>query len=416
MNTREQDMRRPATEIVRILRDAGHVAYFAGGWVRDLLLGHPSGDIDIATAAPPEEVMRLFPHTVPVGIAFGVVIVVHRDISFEVTSFRKDGLYLYGRRPETIEFATPQEDAQRRDFTINGIFYDPLQSQIIDFVEGQDDLRKGVVRAIGNAEERIKEDRLRMIRAVRVMARFGFTLEPSTRAAIERYASSLFPAVAVERVWQEFTKMTENPGFAQALVEMHALGLLQAIFPDLQQVSLETVKQRAEPCERLPADTPTILYLAQLFPDGTASEWKRLCEQLKVPNRDAELVAYYQLARRTYRSTSIDQVAWVYLYAHPQAEICLQVYAATLEDFARSDFLALHAQQMRELAVHVERMRENRPLVRAAHLQSEGIAPSKAMGALLKEAERMVIEGDLQVPEEAVQRLKQSTLWPKDKR
>src|SRR6185437_5720237 len=168
------EMYEVATHIVKRLVEAGHLAYFAGGWVRDFLLNHPSDDIDIATSASVEEIQALFPKTIPVGIAFGIVIVVEKGHQFEVATFRKDRGYVDGRRPTGIDPASPEEDAQRRDFTLNGMFYDPLQKKVLDFVSGQEDLKKGIIRAIGNPHERFLEDRLRMMRAVRYGTRFGF--------------------------------------------------------------------------------------------------------------------------------------------------------------------------------------------------------------------------------------------------
>lgn len=150
--------------IVLKLHRAGFIAYFAGGWVRDYVMDHPSEDIDIATDATPAQIMDLFPHTVLVGLAFGVVIVVSDGHQFEVATFRKDLHYADGRHPQGIEMSTPREDALRRDFTINGMFYDPIEELIHDFVHGQDDIRQGIIRTIGDPYERFFEDRLRMLR------------------------------------------------------------------------------------------------------------------------------------------------------------------------------------------------------------------------------------------------------------
>lgn len=412
MTEHAAELRRAATEIVSKMRQAGYIAYFAGGWVRDFLLGHPADDIDIATEAPPERVRELFSKTVPVGISFGVVIVLVNDHPFEVTSFRKDGLYLYGRRPETIEFATPQEDAQRRDFTINGMFYDPLEDRVIDFVGGQEDLRRGVVRAIGEAEERIKEDRLRMIRAVRMIARFQFSLEESTRQAIEKYAASLFPAVAVERVWQELQKMADYPGLDRALIELHALGLLPVIFPLLEGTPLERIRKRVKPFAAFPPNCPLILYLAQLFPRATPEQFNHLCTTLKVPGRDAKLLINYLHASQQYRSNWAEKSDWVHLYASLDEKLCRAVYATHLRPAERQAFLTEHDTRSIQLFPHIERARLRQPLVRAEHLQAEGILPGKQMGILLKHAEKLAIELDLHKAEPIIQQLKRSSLWP----
>ena len=409
------DPRTAATELVQIMRQAGYLAYFAGGWVRDLLLGHPSGDIDIATEAPPEKIMELFPHTVPIGVSFGVVLVVHHHLPFEVTSFRKDGLYLYGRRPETITFATPQEDAARRDFTINGMFFDPLHNAIIDYVGGREDLQQGIIRAIGRAEERIQEDRLRMVRAVRVMARFGFALEPATRQAIERYASSLFPAVAVERIWQEFHKMAKHRGFGSGLVELHRLGLLQEIFPSLKGVSETTLLKQTAPMERFPFNTPAILYLIQLFQAATETEIKRTAAHLKLARKELELALYYRASARFFKTKETDRVRWAYLLSAPESALCCAVYAETLPEPERTAFQRDLESFMQELETPIQRLREGKPLLRATHLQEEGIAPGKIMGKLLKESERLAITHGLRTPAEVLALLKQSPVWQEEK-
>src|SRR5688572_18826647 len=169
--------REDALAVVRRLRDAGHVAYFAGGCVRDQLLGLEPKDYDVATDAPPDRVRQLFSNTQAVGAAFGVILVRHRKSQTEVATFRTDLKYVDGRRPEGVVFTTAEEDARRRDFTINGMFYDPVEDKVIDYVEGQADLQNRVLRAIGDPEHRIDEDRLRMLRAVRFAARFGLTID-----------------------------------------------------------------------------------------------------------------------------------------------------------------------------------------------------------------------------------------------
>ena len=227
-----------ATEIVRKLVEEGYVAYFAGGWVRDFMMGHPSDDIDIATNAPPNVVLDLFPRTIAVGISFGVVVVLSGGHAFEVATFRRDISYKNGRTPHEIELSTPYEDAQRRDFTINGMFYDPVAHVTHDFVQGAEDIQKKIIRTIGNPHERFYEDRLRMIRAVRFAARFEFAIDSETHEAIRANAQTLFPSVALERIWQEFVKMSKFPHFEAAVLELHRLELLQEIFPSLREIHL----------------------------------------------------------------------------------------------------------------------------------------------------------------------------------
>src|SRR5687768_2488329 len=198
----KRSTREDALAVVRRLRDAGHVAYFAGGCVRDALLGLEPKDYDVATDAPPDRVRELFPRTQAVGAAFGVILVRQGRSQIEVATFRKDLAYADGRRPEGVVFSTAEEDAKRRDFTINGMFFDPIEEKVIDYVGGQRDAVDRVLRAIGLADERFAEDHLRLLRAIRFAARFGLTIEPSTREAIARNVPHLV-RITPERVAEE---------------------------------------------------------------------------------------------------------------------------------------------------------------------------------------------------------------------
>jgi poly(A) polymerase len=191
---------------VRRLRDAGHVAYFAGGCVRDQLLGLEPKDYDVATDATPDRVRQLFSNTQAVGAAFGVILVRHRKSQIEVATFRTDGKYLDGRRPEGVTFATAEEDAKRRDFTINGMFFDPIEERVIDYVGGQEDLKAELIRAIGDPEARFAEDHLRLLRAVRFAVRLSFRVEPRTADAIRHHAPHLV-RVSPERIADELRRM-----------------------------------------------------------------------------------------------------------------------------------------------------------------------------------------------------------------
>jgi poly(A) polymerase len=225
-----------ATEVVRRLRDAGHQALWAGGCVRDLLLGQVPSDYDVATSATPAQVMSLFRYrTIPVGAAFGVVRVRSQHAGggeVEVATFRSDGAYIDGRHPESVVFGSPQLDAARRDFTINGMFLDPLTDTLIDYVGGQADLKAGVLRAIGNPRARFGEDKLRLIRAVRFAARFELTIDPATRAALVAMAQEI-KAVSAERIAQELRRMLIHSSRASAMNLALEIGLVAAVLPPL---------------------------------------------------------------------------------------------------------------------------------------------------------------------------------------
>jgi poly(A) polymerase len=391
-----------ATDIIERLVNAGYTAYFAGGWVRDYLMGHPSDDIDIATDAPPEIILDLFPHTILVGLAFGVIIVVIDGHQFEVATFRRDIEYVDGRKPTQIELSTPEEDAARRDFTINGMFYDPLKDIILDFAGGREDLKHKVIRTIGDPYDRFFEDRLRMIRAVRFSARFGFPIDPETQEAVIANADTLFPAVAMERIWQELVKMSKYPGFDTALVEMYRLGLLPVIFPDLKGVHLNEIRSRVSHFADFPKGSATIFFLMELFPQATFKEVEELCRYLRTSVNEMQLaevvVSSRQLAAKEEQGLLCDQVEWAHFYSHPQAWRCLQIIAARMPLSSRNDFLQKHRLRSEGLDKHIVRIIQKKPLVNAALLLANGIVPGKRMGVLLKQAERIAILHDLDDP------------------
>ena len=225
-------MEATATRLVERLRAAGHEAFFAGGCVRDMLLGKEAHDIDIATSATPEEVQHLFPRTVAVGAAFGVIVVLEDDFEFQVATFRSDGAYKDGRHPESVSFTTAEGDAKRRDFTVNGLFYDPIEKKIIDHVGGESDLKAGILRSIGNPEERFSEDKLRLIRCVRFGASLGFQIEEETWKAVCRMAPQI-TVVSAERLRDELVKIFTHPSRVRGFDLLDASGLLEILLPEV---------------------------------------------------------------------------------------------------------------------------------------------------------------------------------------
>ena len=199
-----------ANKITTVLRENGHAALFAGGCVRDELLGRPPKDYDVATDAPPEAVVKLFRNTSQVGAKFGVVIVRWGGRQTEVATFRADGAYLDGRHPEQVTFSDAKADAERRDFTINGMFLDPQGGQVIDYVNGRIDLQDRLIRAIGDPDRRFAEDHLRMLRAVRFATQLGFAIEPTTAQAIRSHADQL-PQISEERIRMELEQILGDP-------------------------------------------------------------------------------------------------------------------------------------------------------------------------------------------------------------
>jgi poly(A) polymerase len=380
-----------ARTIVETLVKAGYIAYYAGGWVRDFLLSHPSDDIDIATNAPPEKIQELFEKTIPVGIAFGILIVVVNGQEYEVATFRQDFDYQDGRRPGRIEFCTAEEDASRRDFTINGMFYDPLKKEILDFVDGQKDLKQKIIRAIGNPHERIREDRLRMIRAIRLACRFQFQIDKETEAAIRAHAGELFPSVAIERVVQELEKSHRTNKLRPTLLLLHDYQLLPSLFPTLKGVSLSELEKRLAPLHNYPHRAPLIAFLIELFPNISLDEQLKLCKSLKLSNADMQFAALLHHAKTLLKRS--DLYEWAYFYAHPSSPIILPILAAHQPN--PTTFEQEQEERIAKLREAIERIQNKDPIIKSEDLAKLGIPPSKEMGLLLKEAERLFINEGL---------------------
>ncbi len=232
----QKKQREFALQVVRDLQQAGYEALWAGGCVRDELLGLPPKDFDIATSAKPDEVRQLFGHrrTLAVGAAFGVIVVLgpRGAGQIDVATFREDAEYSDRRRPDHVTYTTAEHDAQRRDFTINGLFFNPVNQQIIDYVDGQRDLQRRVVRAIGDPRERLAEDRLRMLRAVRFAATFDFDLDDATLAAVQEMADDVL-SVSGERIGQEIRRMLLHPSRSIAIEWLRRSNLLPVVLPEL---------------------------------------------------------------------------------------------------------------------------------------------------------------------------------------
>jgi poly(A) polymerase len=272
-----------AEEIVRTLRQHGHQAYFAGGCVRDILLNREPADYDVATDATPQRVMQVFPQTYAVGEQFGVVLVPPAEDdevtiarqserskqAVEVATFRADVGYSDGRHPDEVRFTKdPQEDAQRRDFTINGMMLDPATNEILDFVGGQDDLKKGTIRAIGDPNRRFEEDKLRMLRAVRFAARFNYQIDPATLNAIQNLAPKIHQ-VSAERMREELTKMLTEGQARRAFELLDQTKLLREVLPEVA-----AMKGVAQPPQYHPEGDVfihTLLLLEQLHPDSNSN-------------------------------------------------------------------------------------------------------------------------------------------------
>lgn len=302
-----------ARDVVQTLQKAGFEALWAGGCVRDLILERPVNDYDVATSATPEQVMKLFRRTIPVGVSFGVVRVLGPAAAgeVEVATFRSDGAYVDGRRPETVEYGTAEVDASRRDFTINGMFLDPITGVVRDYVGGRDDIRQRRLRAIGDPAARFREDKLRLLRAIRFAARFDLAIEPSTLDAVRAMADQI-PVVAAERIAQELKKMLADRNRVRAIDLAREVGLLTRILPALRSLIDDQGREvQPEPWRRtlrvlgsLPESASFALALAGLLhatgPDPRPT--LDAARSLRLPNADRDRASWLVAHQDTLRS------------------------------------------------------------------------------------------------------------------
>ena len=315
-------MHKTAIAIVKTLQDAGHKAYFAGGSVRDMLLKKEAKDYDIATSALPDEIEKLFAETYAVGKNFGVIHVVENSHQFEIATFRSDSGTSDGRRPDAVIFTHAEEDAKRRDFTINGLFYDPVADEIHDFVGGRDDLTNKLIRFIGDPHERILEDHLRIIRAVRFKNTLGFGYHPDTYAALKKHAQ-LADKVSWERVRDELNKIILSRSAPVAFEDMQDTGILPYVLPEL-----EACKGVAQPMQfhqegdvwthlmdalsALPEEASLLAHWAVIFHDIGKPETFKIAERIRFDEhseRSAE-IAERIMRRLHFSRQDIEHVSW----------------------------------------------------------------------------------------------------------
>jgi len=301
-------MEQTAREICSRLRGSGHIAYFAGGCVRDMVRGCAPKDVDIVTDARPEEVQKIFPRTHAVGAHFGVIIVVENEFQFEVATFRSDDAYLDGRRPATVHFSSPEEDAQRRDFTVNGMFFDPENNTVIDFVGGRADLEAKLIRAIGQPAQRFSEDRLRLLRAVRFATTLDFQIEQKTWDALVANAPAI-TQISAERIRDELVRIFLSPHRLRGWDLLDASGLLRAIIPEI-----ESMKGCAQP--------------PQFHPEGDVFQHTRLMLEL-LPEKVSLPLVFSVLLHDVAKppTASVDETGRIRFNAHDRigAEMTEQI-------------------------------------------------------------------------------------------
>jgi tRNA nucleotidyltransferase/poly(A) polymerase len=394
--------------VVARLRAAGHETYWAGGCVRDELLGRTPADYDVATAAPPETVRTVFgrKRTLAIGAAFGVITVLGPKGAgqVEVATFRTDAAYTDGRHPAGVTFCSAREDAQRRDFTINGLFLDPLSGEVHDFVGGREDLAAGIVRAIGVPAQRFGEDHLRMLRAIRFTAFFDFVLDGETRAAIERMAH-LVAAVSPERIAAELRAMVERTGRQRALLLLAETGLAREVLPELAPAHGDGSDHWAIGAAVVAAlDEPSLPQaLAVLASDRDAAVATRIAGRLRLSNHESKAIAWLhaalgELGKATHlASRPWSQVQpWV---ADPRAPLLADLLRARaahgLGDAAAAAwFTAQVARPRAEI--------DPPPLVTGTDLLSAGVPAGPAMGQALAKARQLQLDGVITTKEAAL--------------
>jgi poly(A) polymerase len=425
-----------ALSIIERLRRRGHQAYLAGGCVRDMLLGREPKDYDIATDARPEEIQRLFERTVAVGTQFGVVMVVLDGDEFAVSTFRYDGPYLDGRHPSHVRFGTLEEDIRRRDFTINGMMYDPERDRLIDLVGGRDDLARKIVRAIGDPRRRFEEDRLRMVRAIRFAAGLAFEIEAATMEAIREQAPTI-TTIAWERIGEEITRILTEGGARRGFELLDASGLLAAILPEV--AALKGVEQSPDYHPEGDVFTHTLLMLEHLgatrlgFRPSETLAYGALLHDIAKPvcyrKQDGKITFYshtetgarmaVEILKRLKRSRGVwERVAFLVKnhLRHTQAR---RMRLSTLKRFLREEGIEelLELARIDALAANGDladydfcrqrlaefRQEEIRPprLLGGEDLIALGFSPGPLFGRILSEVEEAQLNGELNDPEEA---------------
>jgi poly(A) polymerase len=426
-------LRDTAQEIVASLQQAGFAAFWVGGCVRDFLLGREPQDFDIATDAKPEQVEKLFAKTIPVGKKFGVIIAVEKEQPFQVATFRAEADYQDGRRPEKVVFANAEADASRRDFTVNGLFYDPLTKKIHDWVGGENDLRAKIIRTIGKPEERFGEDHLRLLRAVRFAAQLNFEIEVGTFSAIQKLAPKI-KLISAERIRDELLKLFRPPHAKRGLVLLRDSGLLEHILPELAA----TID-----CEQSPDFHPEgsvfnhICLMLEKIPAAASASlpWAVLLHDIAKPvtfereavtgkihfygheNLGAEM-AEKILQRLRFPKKQTDEIV-ACVKNHMQFKDVKQMRKATLRRLLlRETFpleLELHrldclgsngnlepcvflVEQAAELAKQPAIIP---PLLNGEDLISLGVKPGRALGELLSEIRELQLADELQTPRAA---------------
>ena len=457
------EVKKHAERIIRTLREAGHQAYLVGGCVRDLLLGREPADYDVTTDATPDEVMRIFPETYAVGAQFGVVLVPEsssvsvtsaspvvaasdlnhaasaRADCVEVATFRSDIGYSDGRHPDRVRFSkSPREDVERRDFTINGLLLDPVTNEVLDYVGGQEDLRAKIIRTIGDPGLRFAEDKLRMLRAVRFAARFGYAIEPQTFGAIQKLAAGIHQ-VSRERVRDELTKMLIEGHARQAFLLLDQTGLLQEVLPEISAMkgveqppefhpegdvfvhTLLMLHELPDPC------SPTLAWGALLHDVGKPSTFRvapdrirfdghvdvgvkmaeEICQRLRFSNHETEqILALIANHMRFAHTPRMKESTFKRFVRMPRFEEHLELHRLDCRA-SHGDLTSYQFTRERIASIPPESIRPA-PLVSGDDLIAAGYEPGPRFKEILSLVEDAQLEGRLPSKESAMEYVRQT--------
>jgi len=443
-------MKATSIEIIQILKKAGHQAYWAGGCVRDMLLGIEPKDFDIVTSAKPDEIEDILEHTIPIGKKFGVILAIQNKHHFEITTFRSDSGYSDGRRPDAVEFTNAKEDALRRDFTINAMFYDPTTDEIMDYVDGQIDMKDKLIRFIGDPEERIKEDHLRILRAVRFKNVYNMQYHPDTYQAIKKHVH-LIEKITPERVGDELNKMIMGANSAQAFEELFEIGALQILIPEMCKLkglaqplqyhnegdvwdhakfSLDALTNEELGDDPLPQEPPSIVLKWAVFmhdigkydtfsidderirydrhSEVGADIAKKILQRLKFSKKDVErvkwLIEHHMMVIPLFEMNDARRHHW---FLQPGFEELLELYRADAMGIhpinltAYHELKRLYKSEIAKLRLMPKQIISGEEIMKALNLEQ-----GEKVGEILKEIKHKQLEGEIKTKRDALEYLK----------
>lgn len=397
----KKSKRQLAVEIIRRLRDKGFEAYFVGGCVRDLVLKKTPHDFDIATSALPTDIEAIFSHVIPVGKAFGVMIVRHHHTSFEVATFRKDSVYVDGRRPQSVTYSDAKEDALRRDFTINGLFYDPLKRKILDWVGGVQDAKAKIIRTIGVAKDRFEEDHLRLLRAIRFACNLDFEISDDIRQQFPLMAPAI-KKISFERIKEELVKMLVGRHPDRAVQELLESRLLEQILPETarylaSQDSLNLLLKSLRSMQNTPSAAKAFAFLLLGLDDAV---FEKAVRDLRFSNKEQEAIAQCRTAPIRFNN----------IHQKSKSEVKRLLRSEFIQE--EMEFFRIYC-EVHEKNVEPARLLEQKyrlykhelspkPLLTGKDLLEMGISPGKSLGNLLYQLETQQLEGHLQTKRQAL--------------